>query len=71
MKDSLLVKLQVEGHLYGWLEDYFGDLDLRHEKDGNSTLSGEMPDDAAFFGLILKLRDSGQKLLYLHAEKLS
>jgi hypothetical protein len=36
---------------------------IRHEPDGTTTLIGSVPDQAALYGLIIKLRDMGLTLL--------
>jgi len=65
----LLVEMQVKGHLKNWFNDYFGGLQLKYNKDGSCTLTGKLVDSAAFYGLILTLRDSGVELLSLEARK--
>ena len=67
---SLQVELLIKGHLGDWLGDYLGDLNLKREKDGNSTITGVVPDAPAFYGLMLKLRDFGMEVLFLKAEKI-
>ncbi len=65
----LLFKMRVRGHLMAWFSDYFGGVKLKHNKDGSCTLTGKLQDSAAFYGLILTLRDSGVELLSLKVKK--
>jgi len=67
----LLVEMRVKGHLKEWFGDYFGGLQLNYNEDGSCTLAGKLHDSAAFYGLILTLRDSGLELLTLEARKLT
>ncbi len=67
----LLFKMQVKGHLKECFEDYFGGLKLKYNDDGSCTLAGKLQDSAAFYGLILTLRDSGVELLSLEAKKVT
>lgn len=65
----LLVEMQVKGHLKEWFSDYFGGLQLIYNEDGSCTLYGKLHDSAAFYGLILTLRDFGVVLLSLNAKR--
>ncbi len=58
-----------DAHLDEWLKDYFGDINLTHQKDGTSVLQGALTDMAAVYGLIMKLRDSGICFISLQAER--
>ncbi len=67
----LMVRIKVRGHLKEWFGDYLGGLSLKYNEDGSCTLTGKLQDSAAFYGLILTLRDSGVELLSLEAKKRS
>jgi len=71
LEGSINIKVVIKGHLDNWLQNHFEGLKINHELEGNSVLSGNLPDLAAFYGLILKLRDSGVDLLSLEASKLT
>ncbi len=58
-----------EAHLDEWLKDYFGGINITHEKDSTSVLTGVLPDMSAVYGLIMKLRDSGICVISLQAER--
>ncbi len=66
---ALLFKIKVKGHLKEWFSDYFGGVKLKYNEDGSCTLAGKLQDSAAFYGLILTLRDSGVELLSLVVKK--
>ncbi len=63
------VRVRSEAHLDDWLKDYFGELNMSHEKDGSTLLTGELPDMSAVYGLILQLRDTGIVLISLQVER--
>lgn len=56
------VEIRVKEHLdvnwANWLEGF----SITHKKNDETVISGEIPDQAAFFGLMTKLRDLGIKL---------
>ncbi len=55
----------MEGYLDERWSEWFGDLEIAHtEADGGATiLTGELPDHAALYGLLAKMRDLGLVLL--------
>ncbi|HEY7812562.1 MAG TPA: hypothetical protein VIC62_04950 [Nakamurella sp.] len=56
-------RLRVDGHLDDHWSAWFGDLTLTHESDGTTSIDGLVPDQAALFGLLMKVRDLGVTLL--------
>ncbi len=66
---SWKIKVVSEAHLDHWIKDYFGGLDISHQQDSSSVISGELTDMPAVYGLILRLRDAGIVLLSLEAER--
>jgi hypothetical protein len=56
-------EIRVRGHLPAGWSDWLGDLSLDHAPDGTTVLTGEVPDQAALYGVLLKLRDLGVELL--------
>jgi hypothetical protein len=55
--------IRVMGHLdLGWA-DWLGNVEIEHVPDGTSLLVGHMPDQAALYGCLLKLRDGGMSLI--------
>lgn len=60
--------IRVMGHLdlewAGWL----GNVEIEHLPDGTTRLIGQMPDQAALYGCLLKLRDAGVSLISIHLE---
>jgi hypothetical protein len=58
-----IYEIRVRGHLPAGWADWLGDLTLEHAPDGTSVLTGEVLDQAALYGVLLKLRDLGVDLL--------
>lgn len=59
----LTYQIRLKGHSgYEWKE-WFGDLTLTLEDNGDTLLAGPLIDQAALFGLLKKVRDLGITLL--------
>ena len=63
------IRVSTVAHLDYWLKDYFGGLDITHQEDGTTLISGKLPDLPDVYGLILQLRDSGVELVSLQVER--
>ena len=66
---EIVVKGHLDMHWSGWLEG----LTITHSDQGETILSGEIRDQAAFYGLLVRLRDMALVLLsvkYLADESL-
>ncbi len=55
--------IRVKGHLDKSWAEWLGEMEMTHQPEGSTTLMGSLPDQAALFGLLLKLRDLGIPLL--------
>ena len=58
-------RITIQGHLHPRWSEWFENLTISQQPDGTTTLSGPVADQAALYGLILKLRDMGLPLLAL------
>ena len=56
-------EIRVRGHLPSGWSDWLGALTIAHEEDGTTTLTGELADQAALYGVLTKLRDLGVTLV--------
>ncbi len=63
------VKVQTEAHLDYKIKDYFEGLNIYHESDGTSIISGDLTDLPAVYGFILQLRDAGIVLVSMRIER--
>ena len=55
--------IRVAGHLASRWAEWLEGLELRHEPDGTTLLSGRLPDQSALFGVLIKIRDLNLTLL--------
>jgi len=55
--------IRIRGHLDTHWASWFEDLTILHEANGESVLTGGMPDQAALFGTLMKIRDLGLTLI--------
>ena len=58
-----LYEIRVKGHLADRWVDWFGDLTIRLEENGDTVLTGPVIDQAALHSLLRKVRDLGMPLL--------
>jgi hypothetical protein len=58
-----IYKIQIKGHLDADWSAWFDELILICHDDGTMDLVGPVADQAALYGLLLKLRDLGLPLL--------
>ena len=59
--------ITIQGHLHPRWSEWFENLTISQQPDGTTTLSGLVVDQAALYGLIIKLRDMGIPLLALQS----
>ena len=55
--------IRVKGHLDARWGARFDGVDLRHETDGTTVLTGHITDQAALHGLLQRIRDLGIPLV--------
>ena len=55
--------IRVAGRLAPRWAEWLEGLELRHEADGTTLLSGRLPDQSALFGVLIKIRDLNLVLL--------
>jgi hypothetical protein len=61
MADSFSIR--VQGHLDARWSAWFDGMVVTTQKDGTTLIEGRVADQAALFGLLLKMRDMGLPLL--------
>ena len=62
---EILVKGQLEEH---W-SDRLGGLTISYDSQGNSHLTGFVPDQAALHGILMQIRDLGLTLISLKPQR--
>jgi hypothetical protein len=60
-------QIRIRGHLDRCWQDWLAGLQIVHEPSGTTLLSGPLPDQAALFGVLLKINRLGLTLLSLEA----
>ena len=58
-------EIRVEGHLGEAWSRWFDHLTVEELEDGSTCLYGALPDQAALYGLLNKIRDLGMTLLFV------
>ena len=58
-----IYQIRIEGHLDDQWTDWFSGLTIALEENGDTLLTGPVPDQAALFGLLKKVRDLGMPLV--------
>jgi hypothetical protein len=58
-----IYQIVLKGHLSDDWSDWFDGLTITHTTNEVTTLSGPLPDQAAFHGALIKVRDLGLPLL--------
>ncbi len=57
----------IHGHLPPRWKVAFEDMELTCLPDGNTCISGSLPDQSALYGLLMRLRDLGLSLVSVNA----
>jgi hypothetical protein len=60
-------KIRVTGHLDEKAFDWFGEIRVSNQADGDALLSGSIPDQAALLRVLLNLNDLGLSILSVRA----
>ena len=58
-----IYQIRMRGHLGRQWAEWFEDLTITLEDNGNTLLTGPVLDQAALYGLLRKIRDLGMPLL--------
>jgi len=59
----VVYQIRIKGHLGHQWTDWFEDLTITLEEDGDTLLTGPVVDQAALHGLLKRVRDSGMSLV--------
>lgn len=64
-KNTLTYQIKLKGYLSAEWADWFENTTIEFDSDGNTCLTCLLPDQAALYGLLKKIRDLGLFLLSL------
>ncbi|MGD9091703.1 MAG: hypothetical protein PVF74_02565 [Anaerolineales bacterium] len=53
-------QIRIKGHIS---DEWFEDLIIRREENGDTVISGELPDQTALHGILMIIRDLGLTLV--------
>ncbi|MCP4541926.1 MAG: hypothetical protein GY832_32755 [Chloroflexi bacterium] len=62
-------EIRVKGHLGISWSTWFEEMDIRHEENGETVLSGWIRDQAALHGVLMKIRDLSLPLVAVTRRK--
>ena len=62
-------EIRVQGHLDQRWSEWFDDLAISYDADGNTVLRGPLVDEAALHGVLNKVRDLALPLLAVSREQ--
>ena len=63
------VEIRIAGHLDQEWSEWLNGFTITHSDQNETILTGTVPDQAALYGLIAKLRDLGVKLISVNFGK--
>ena len=63
------VEIRVKGCVDEHWSDWFEGLAMTHTEKGETILEGSIPDQAALYGLLIKLRNLGLSLISVNFEE--
>jgi hypothetical protein len=61
--DGLFYEIKIKGQLEEHWSDWLGGLEIAQDEQGNSLLTGFIPDQAALHGILAQIRDLGLNLI--------
>jgi hypothetical protein len=67
--DQIHCQIRIVGHLSPQWSDWFGGLEIENRPDGVAVLSGVLPDSAALYGVLGRMRDLGVVLISLECRE--
>ena len=61
--EPAIYRITLEGHLDASWSSWFGDMDITHDTDGNTVLTGPVCDQSALHGILARVRDMNLTLI--------
>jgi hypothetical protein len=69
MSNEPVYQIRIKGHLSSQWTDWFEDMTITLEDNGDTLLTGSVIDQAALYGLLKKIRDLGMPLISVNPKK--
>lgn len=67
LDQPMVYLIRIKGHLSQQRMDWFAELNITLEEDGNTLLTGPVIDQSALHGILKKVRDLGMPLLSVNS----
>ncbi len=64
------IEIRVKGQINQQWSEWLGGMTISHSDPGETTLAGFVPDQAALYGIIARLRDLGLQLISVSSEEI-
>lgn len=65
MSGSDWYEIRIEGELTASWSSWFEGMKIRHEESGETVLSGQLPDQTALHGVLMRIRDLGLPIVHV------
>jgi hypothetical protein len=66
----LKVEIHTKGQITAQWSEWFGGLTVSHSDLNETVLTGRVPDQAALYGIVARLRDLGLPICLLRSEEI-
>jgi hypothetical protein len=67
MKNSSFYEIRIKDHLNDTIASWFEDLTVSNQEDGETVLSGSLPDQAALQGVLNRISSLGLTLVSVNS----
>ncbi len=64
------IEVRIKGNIEEQWSNWFGGLAISHPSSEETVLKGTVPDQAALYGIISRLRDLGLELVSVSSQKI-
>ncbi|MFH0879542.1 MAG: hypothetical protein V2A34_07490 [Lentisphaerota bacterium] len=64
------IEIHIKGYINQQWSEWFGGLTISHSDPDDTVLTGTVPDQAALYGIISRLRDLGLELASVSSQKI-